>query len=140
VEKIKGLLSNPAVEVFVAQDSVAPGQSLSSKITDAIKSCDLFILLWTSNSHESEWVRHELGIASGNGKTVLPVLLGKNITPPSFLNDIKYLSGGEDPTPAFDRLRKDVFERASKSSQSSGLIWLLLGGLVIWLLYQSDRD
>jgi hypothetical protein len=134
------MLADPSVEVFVAEHSVMPGQSLATTIITAIKSCDLFLLLWSRNSQESEWVRHELGIATGNDKAIIPVLLGKDVSPPAFLKHIKYLSAEDDPNAALNRLRENVFKRASEAAKAQGLLWLLLGALFLWLLFVASQE
>jgi hypothetical protein len=139
VEKIQEMLSDPSVAVFVAEHSVAPGQSLIGTITRAIKTCDLFLLLWSKNSRESDWVRHELGIAAGNNKIIFPVMLGKDLSPPTFLKDIKYLSAGDDPTAALKWLQISVFNRASQATKELGWLWLLLGALFLWLLCSENK-
>jgi len=45
VEHVKQLLAGSGSEVFVAEHSTPPGRSLAESISNAIKKCDMFILL-----------------------------------------------------------------------------------------------
>lgn len=136
VDYVRNLLQHSAVEVFVAEYSVAPGQSLPVKIIAAIKKCNLFILLWSKNSKESEWVPQEIGIATSEKKPILPVMLHQNIPLPGFTSNLKYLPLYKNPDSALGWLRTNVFEQAQKKEQTDGLVWLGIGAAVIWLLSQ----
>lgn len=136
VEHVRSLLQHSSIEVFVAEYSIAPGQSLPAEIITAIKNCNLFILLWSKNSKESEWVPQEIGIATSEKKPILPAVLHPDISLPGFIRELKYLPVYKNPEDALSWLRANVFERAQKKEQTDGLVWLCLGAAVIWLLSQ----
>jgi len=136
VDYVRNLLQYSSVEVFVAEYSVVPGQSLPAEIIAAIKNCNLFILLWSKNSKESEWVPQEIGIATSEKKPILPVVLHQNISLPGFISSLKYLPLYKNPDSALSWLRANVFEQAQKKEQTDGLVWLGLGAAVIWLFSQ----
>lgn len=136
VEHVKALLQHSSVEVFVAEYSVAPGKSLPAEIITAIKNCNLFILLWSTNSKESEWVPQEIGIAASDKKPILPIVLHPDISLPGFIKELKYLPVYKNPEGALSWLRANVFEQAQKKEQTDGLVWLGLGAAVLWLLSQ----
>ena len=136
VEHVRTLLQHSSVEVFVAEYSVAPGKSLPIEIITAIKNCNLFILLWSENSKESEWVPQEIGIATSDKKPILPVVLHSDISLPGFIKELKYLPVYKNPEGALSWLRANVFEQAQKKEQADGLVWLGLGAAVLWLLSQ----
>lgn len=136
VDYVRNLLQHSSVEVFVAEYSVAPGQSLPAEIITAIKDCNLLILLWSKNSKESEWVPQEIGIATSEKKPILPVVLHQNISLPGFISNLKYLPLYKNPDSALSWLRANVFEQAQKKEQTDGLVWLGLGAAVIWLFSQ----
>lgn len=136
VEHVRSLLQHSSIEVFVAEYSLAPGQSLPAEIITAIKNCNLFILLWSRNSKESEWVPQEIGIATSEKKPILPAVLHPDISLPCFIRELKYLPVYKNPEGALSWLRANVFERAQKKEQTDGLVWLGLGAAVIWLLSQ----
>jgi len=136
VEHVRSILQNSSVEVFVAEYSVAPGQLLSAEIIAAIKECNLFILLWSNNSKESEWVSQEIGIATSEKNQIRPVVFHQESSLPGFISNIKYLPLYKNPDSALSWLRTNVFEQAQKKEQTDGLVWLGLGAAVIWLLGQ----
>lgn len=136
VQHVRSLLQSSAIEVFVAEYSIDPGQTLSSEIISAIKSCNLFILLWSENAKTSEWVPQEIGIAKSEKKTIMPVVLNPDLSLPGFIQDLKHLSAHKNPEEAFDWLKANVFEQAQKQAQIDGLVWLGIGVAIIWLLTQ----
>lgn len=141
VNQIKQRLTSSAVSVFVAEYAVAPGQPLSATIINEIKTCDLFILLWSQNAKSSEWVPQEIGVATAAGKTIVPVLLEKELALPGFLKEQKYLSAYDDPSEALEWLTREVFGRATQAAKSQGLVWFGLGALFAWLMTRDgDED
>lgn len=73
VEHVERLLKESGAEVFVAEHSVSPGSDLRTSISNSIKQCNIFILLWSKYSRASEWVAQEIGIATSEGKTIIPL-------------------------------------------------------------------
>lgn len=134
----KELLEQTGSQVFLAEYSLAPGAGLSSEITRAIKSCDLFILLWGRNSQSSEWVPQEIGIAKGAERAILPVALDRGMGLPGFIKDLKYLPLYENPGSALEWLRQSVFQRVKQKEKTDGLVWLGIGAAVVWLLSQGE--
>ena len=116
--------------------SVSPGQPLDDNIIAAIKACDLFVLLWSRNSKASEWVPQEIGIARGNDKTILPIVLEDGLNLPAFIRDLKYLPAYRNPSESFIWLQQNVFVRAQKQQQTNGLVLLGLGAVLVWLFSQ----
>lgn len=134
VSKFKEMLSVPVIDVFISEYSLPPGSKLDEEIIDAIRDCDLFILLWSRNSRKSEWVSQEIGIATTEEKTILPIVLDIGLSLPGFIKNIKYLAAYEDPEKAQNFLRKTVFDMAKKHQKKNGLIWLAIGAAFLWLI------
>ena len=134
VEQVKKILDNSAIDVFVAEHTVMPGESILSKIKNNIKSCDLFLLLWSKNSKKSEWVQNEIGIAISDGKSIIPILLDHKAQLPDFLKDIEAIKFKDDPENTLKLLKQNVFDRAQKKAQNEGLVWLGLGVAVFYLI------
>lgn len=111
--------------------SVLPGQSLSSEIISAIKSCDLFVLLWSKNSQSSEWVPQEIGIAKAAERQIIPLMLEPGLEPSGFIRDIKYLSVHDDPEKSLAWLQQHVLDRSQNKEVTD--FWTLLA--VIGILY-----
>ena len=133
VNFVKSMLVGAPVEVFVAEYSVAPGTPLSGSIITAIKQCNLFILLWSQNSRSSEWVPQEIGIAKGESKQIIPVVLNRNLQLPGFISDLKYLDVPRNPNAAFTWLRDNVFAQATEKQKQETTAWLAVGGALLWL-------
>lgn len=136
VEHFRRLLASPEVEVFIAEYSVSPSQPLDDNIVSAVKACDLFVLLWSRNSKASEWVPQEIGIARGNDKTILPIVLEDGLNLPAFIRGLKYLPAYRNPSESFIWLQQNVFARAQKQQQTNALVLLGLGAALVWLFSQ----
>ena len=135
VEQIRQVLISSSIDVFVAEHCVLPGQSLSSEIITAIKSCDLFVLLWSRYSQSSEWVPQEIGIARAGDKPIVPLLLEPGLQPPGFIRDVKYLSIHDGPEDSLAWLRQHALER--KQTKQTADFWKLL--VVLGVLYLCCR-
>ncbi len=138
VEHVRRLLTNPAVEVFIAEYSVAPGTPLAQNIISAIKTCDLFVLLWSRNSESSEWVPQEIGIARGGDKTILPLVLEDGLGLPGFIKELKYFQAYCNPSDSLTWLQNHIFARAEKQQKINAVALLGLAALVVWLFSQKE--
>lgn len=134
VNFVQSMLVGSPVEVFVAEYSVPAGQQLSQSIIAAIKQCDLFVLLWSKNSEQSDWVPQEIGIAKAENKRIVPVVLHSRLKLPGFISDLKYLDVPKDPQGAFTWLRDNVFAQANEKQKQEAIAWLAIGGALLWLL------
>ena len=112
VEEVRTALQDMLVEVFVAEHSVEPGQHLLKQIAKAIKACQVFLLVWSENSQESQWVSNEVTLAISEGKFIIPIVLDPEATLPSVLADRKYLPAYRDPQQALKWLRTTILKRA----------------------------
>jgi hypothetical protein len=101
VDFVASILAGPSVEVFVADYSLPAGAPLPDAIVAAIKNCDLFIVLWSAHSYSSHWVSQEIGIARGDNKQIIPVVLHSDLKPPAFIANLKYLDVPRNPEAAF---------------------------------------
>jgi len=131
-------LAQPGItDVFAAEYSVKPGQVLNDEIIRAIRSCDLFVLLWSHNARASEYVSQEIGIAVGCNKTVLPVVMEENITVPAFISKLKYLDAHKDWEGSFKWLKQFVDEHAQRLQNAKALGAVAIGIVTIILLSTS---
>jgi hypothetical protein len=138
VDAFRQLLSNADVEVFVAEYSVWPSQQLNQGIEAALRSCDLFVLLWSQNSRASEYVQHEVGVARGCNKTILPVMLQPGLTLPGFVSELKYLPAYQNPPQALAWIQAFVAKNAAQQQQAV-VVLVLLALLALVLLMSNDR-
>ena len=85
------MLRPPITDIVVFQDvlNLVPGDENESLLLRRIDECDIFLLFWSSNARESEWVLREIRHATQrqetNGEsspTILPVLLEGPPPPP----------------------------------------------------------
>lgn len=74
VHKLADALQFEGFEPWI-DDRIDYGTRWPLVIETAIDSCDAFILVASENSHESEWVQHELARAKRLEKQVFPLLL-----------------------------------------------------------------
>jgi len=78
----------PNVDVFLAKENVVAG-NLADGITSKIKACDIFIVLYSKNSHNSQYVQNEIGVAKGSDKVIL-ILSLDDTKPTAMLQGITY--------------------------------------------------
>jgi hypothetical protein len=67
--------------VFRDIDSIQPGTRWRVAISDAIDSCQTFLLFWCAHSSRSQEVRVEHDQAITLGRPVVPVLLDQSVLP-----------------------------------------------------------
>jgi hypothetical protein len=136
---VKQLLEAVGAQVFVAAYSLPAGAELAREIIAAIKTCDLFVLLWGHNAKTSEWVPQEIGVAKGHNKPVIPVVLQPGADLPGFLKGLKYLPLYKDPRKALVWLQRSVAGKVAERSKVEGITWLGIMGVLLWLVSQDKR-
>jgi hypothetical protein len=136
VEYVRGLIASPDVDIFIAEYSVVPGEPLNSKILEAIKSCDMFVLLWSKNSKESEWVPQEIGVASGTDKLIFPIILDEGLILPGFISNLKYFAAYKNPAESFLLLQEHVKNYSAKQKLNNGLAVIGICVALLWLFSQ----
>ena len=114
VELLRQQLNGTPIEVFVAEHSVQPSEDLSQVISNAISTCDFFVVLWSNNAQGSGWVSQEIGRASALNKTILPLVLHDNISLPGFISNLKYLPVYEAPEKTLSQARDLIVEQYNK--------------------------
>jgi TIR domain-containing protein len=138
VERLQNQIKNTNIKVFVAEHSIQPGENLPLKISNAIATCDVFILLWSKNAAGSEWVSQEIGKAHSLGKFVIPIILDKGRSLPAFIKDLKYYLIDDKNENSFNSIREQVLslyeQKVQKKKNSLTLIGI--GALLFWLLSQ----
>jgi len=131
-------LAQPGLtEVFAAEYSVVPSAVLNKEIIQAIRTCDLFVLLWTQEARKSDYVPQEIGIAVDANKTILPVVMEENLPVPGFISCLKYLPAHKNFEGSFQWLAQFVRDNAARQQNNqrlAALVAMLIGG--IWLFGQ----
>ena len=117
--------------VFLSDASLIIGQ-LDIALINEIKNCDLFFVLYSKNSTASTYVQQEIGVAKGNNKIVIPILLDAEAKPDAMLQGISYLSlyDEEKRNAQMPKLYQYIIQESQRKDNAQLL--LTLGG--IWLL------
>ena len=98
-KQVSGYLEPLGVDTFVFEKNLSKqGGSPSRKIRGEIKKLDAVIMILSTESKESPWVSHELGIASGMNKSILVIKTSHNLKLPGYLDeyDVTVLQKIED--------------------------------------------
>jgi len=114
VEALKASLANGPIELFVAENSVKPSESLASEIKLAIKACHLFVVVWSNHAKESDWVSQEVGQAVALGKAILPIVLEGSMGLPGFMSELKYISAEGNRKDAMSQASSIILEKYEK--------------------------
>ncbi|MCX8015475.1 MAG: toll/interleukin-1 receptor domain-containing protein [candidate division WOR-3 bacterium] len=122
--------------VFLAETTLIVGK-LSDAIISEIKKCDLFIILYSKNSHNSNYVQQEIGVAIANNKKIIPILLDAETKPDAMLKDYKYLSIYDEDkrNTQIPQLYNYIVEESQKKADIQAVLTLgiifLLGFLIL---------
>lgn len=90
VDRIVRLMFRAAIHVWIDRENIRAGKTWRVQIVEAIDTCDVFILLLSSNSAASDNVRREIDLAHDAGRIVIPVMLERVKIPA----DIRYQLAG----------------------------------------------
>lgn len=124
---------------FLSESSLIIGQLSEALITKIIE-CDLFIVLYSKNSQNSNYVHEEIGVAKGNNKIIIPILLDAEAKPDAMLQGISYLSiyDEEKRNAQIPRLYNYIVQESQKKNNSQTLLALGFIGLLVYAL-SKDR-
>nr|VFK54758.1 MAG: TIR domain-containing protein [Candidatus Kentron sp. TUN]VFK59592.1 MAG: TIR domain-containing protein [Candidatus Kentron sp. TUN] len=148
IELLREQIARTPIEVFIARDSIPPSQELTSRIKSEIQECDLFIVLWSRNAKDSEWISQEIGQASAYDKTILPLVLDEELEPPGFISGLKCLPIFEDLETALTKAEEIVMMEydkkltrekkalMAKEKDRKFLMGMGLGALFLWAINQ----
>lgn len=106
-------------DVWRDEDDIGGGASFSSEIEKALKDCDAVLVLWSTDSVQSAWVRDEAGYGRDTGK-LIPFSLDGGEPPLGFrqfqsIDLSKWRIGG---APTADRIRHAI-ERVAHLPQET---------------------
>jgi TIR domain-containing protein len=97
-ERLKEKLEEVGVEVWLDAFDLPGGTNVKERIKEGMRTSTECLILLSPASRESDWVKHEAGIADGYGKpTVLVLLHVSDDDVPDPLRDLKFLSINEFP-------------------------------------------
>ncbi len=130
----KWLKQIPTVTTFLSEEIILPGK-LSNEILNGIRICDVFLVLYSENSHNSQYVQNEIGAALGQNKPII-ILSLDNTKPTAMLQGYTYYQIF-DPTEAgkfFPKLHKYIGQlveaKANKDLLSSIVLFVGLGAAI----------
>jgi TIR domain len=123
VDKIREAVAALGVEVYLAENDPQPGANLAKKVTDAIKASDAVVVLLTETAASSPWVQHEIGVAQGAGKLIVPIIQDGVPTGTGLLGGLEWISVDFDsPAEAMATVTAalEPLVRSTSSSSASG--------------------
>lgn len=86
-KQVSGYLEPLGVDTFVFEKNLGKEEErLGKKIRGEIKKRDALIMILSVESRSSDWVAHELGIASGMNKSILVIRTSHNLKLPNYLD------------------------------------------------------
>lgn len=120
-ESISNMLSNEKYNVLSTSTEIHMGDNIIEKVTEGIKDADVYILLISHNSINSEWVMKEHTVIAFSQlpkikKRILPVLLDK-VSPPSFLKNNLFF----DMSETFEGKLQELLVQINKIIASEGI-------------------
>ncbi len=139
VQYVQRALQSNGVHIFIAEYSVPAGTPLTPAIVQAIKQCDLFILLWSRSSQVSPWVHEEIGMARVQEKPIIPLVLDDAIPLPDLIRELKYLPVHRDPEQSIAWLQQHVTQSATSKQIGQVVAVVGLAALVIGLLSSGGK-
>ena len=71
-DALKHKLEASSVRAWKAPDNILPGQVWEEAITEAISICKITLLIWSSESQDSQQVKRELALAASMNKIIIP--------------------------------------------------------------------
>lgn len=74
-EAIRNVLENNSISCWMAPRDIPLGSNYSREIPVAIRTCQVFLLILSTNAQESQWVLKELDSAVNCAKVIIPFML-----------------------------------------------------------------
>ncbi len=65
-------LESEGIRVWIAPRDIGAGESYPTAIIEGIKNCTIIVMLFTTNSNQSNWVPREIERGVNYGKIILP--------------------------------------------------------------------
>lgn len=132
VENIADLLEDYGIDTYIAERDPQYGKYLTDKIMVNIDNSDAVLVLWTNNSHHSDWVNQEIGYAVKAGKKIIP-LIEKGVRVKGFLEGREYLNmDSYNMIETMEDVGDYLEEYKSEKEQAEALA--VIGGLAVGIL------
>jgi hypothetical protein len=97
-ERLKEKMEEVGVEVWLDAFDLPGGGNVKERIKEGVQSSSECLILLSPASRDSDWVKHEAGLADAYGKPTVLVLLhvGEDAVPDP-LRDLKFIEINEFP-------------------------------------------
>jgi len=131
ITKIKPILENilqiSGVQIFFADVDLKPGDIISEKIKHMIGASDIFLVFYSISAQQSSYVQQEIGVALGQNKIIIPILLDDS-KPKGMLSNIHYLDFSDEKKrlAEFSKLYNFITNNKQTKDRNS-----LIGGLAL---------
>ena len=84
---------NEGLSTYLASRSIEAGADWEEEIWEAIRGCELFVALLTTNALASDWCQFEAGAARGLRKKLVPIL--RHISPTNLVGALRQFQARE---------------------------------------------
>ena len=91
-EEITSVLSKLSIDYFRDAKNINWGDSITSKVRDALDTCLAILVIVSPASLKSHWVPYEIGHASAMRKIILPFLTHPSLDIPHYISDLNYVT------------------------------------------------
>jgi|GEM_PF-546007 len=106
-QQIASGLASSGVEVWIAPDSIRPGEEFVDAIQRGLSTTTHFVLVMSPDAFESPWVKLEMNTAirlEREGQLLISPILYRDCKPPLLLGSYQWISYGGDSTSIVKRL------------------------------------
>jgi len=132
-------LTRQGLNIWMDQRNIGAGQRWDSVIQDALEACDLFMIVLSPHSVESENVLDELSFAINSNKRIIPILL-QNCEIPYRIARIQFVNFTRDYQTGFQHLISEITQKSpqrpitakKQPGKSRSVLWLV--GIAVGLL------
>jgi hypothetical protein len=136
VQSISELLATQDIDCYIAERDAQPGESLATKIEQAIRDCDALYALLTKGGTQSEFVQQEIGFARGIGKPVTPIV-EKGLTLKGFHAATEWIEFDRaNPQSALLKLAPHVVRQAAAKDKQNIVGILILCAFLAFLIFR----
>ncbi len=111
VGKLIGILDDIGVSYWKAPEMIPAGSSYAREIPQAIRECEVFLLVLSKRSQLSIWVEKEIDSAIYNHKTIIPFQIDSvplSETYRFYLNNVQMISYADNPKKAEEELKAQL--------------------------------
>ena len=128
-------------EPFLYDSQLTIG-NLTEILIQRITQCNLFIVLYSKNSHQSIPVQHECAVARGAHRDIIIMLLDPEVKPEAMLTGINYLDCYDEQkmSEQLPRLYQYIANKSQEKATNELLVIGVLGVAAWWALSKRNRE